>query len=154
MNKIPVENPPQHDLKTHIGESVIIVGDVNGKEDVVIDGSVEGDINFRDNSVIISKSGRIKASITARDIVVIGDVKGALHASEQVTIEASGKVIGNIHAPRVSLNDGCQFKGAVDMDEIGTSSDNQASKLRLSKTPFSREHPLKAARKPNQSGQS
>lgn len=113
-----------------IGESVIISGDVTGKEDIVISGSVEGDINFRENNILIGNSGRINANVTAKNVIVEGEVKGELRASEQVTIKPDGRVTGDIRAPRVVLDDGCQFKGSVDMEEM-PGSESRASKLQI-----------------------
>ncbi len=135
-----------------VGESVVIVGDVSGKEDLVINGSIEGDINLRENDVIVGVKGRINANVTAKNITIEGDVKGELRASEQVIIKPSGRVAGDIRAPRVILDDGCQFKGSVDMDEMHTSVDNRTNKMKLSRNrPPSREHPIKLAKKTGKS---
>jgi cytoskeletal protein CcmA (bactofilin family) len=131
-----------------IGESVSIVGDVTGKEDLVINGSIEGDINLRENDIVIGAKGRINANVAAENITVKGEVKGELRASVQVTIKPSGKVVGDIRAPRVILDDGCQFKGSVDMDEMHASSESRSSKMKLGRTSSpSREHPIKLAKK-------
>jgi len=109
------QTPP--DVRSTVGASVIITGDISGKEDIVINGNIDGTIDFREHDVLIGDSGRINANIIAKNIIVTGEVKGELRASEQVTIKPSGRLIGDIRAPRVVLNDGCQFKGSVDMDE-------------------------------------
>ena len=114
-----------------IGESILIVGDVSGKEDILIHGNIEGDINFRENNIVVGVKGRINANVTAKNISVEGDVKGELRASEQVTIKPSGRVAGDIRAPRVVLDDGCQFKGSVDMEEMHTAADSRSPKLQL-----------------------
>ncbi len=151
MNKFSNENnPPENvkqQVKAHIGESVVIVGDISGKEDIIIDGNIEGVINFREHDIVVGANGQIKSNMTAKSIVIAGDVKGELHASEQVTIKNSGKMLGDIHAPRVSLNDGCQFKGAVDMEKTGATAKRRTSKFRSPETPPSREHPIKIAKK-------
>jgi len=128
-----------------IGESVVIVGDVSGKEDLLINGSVEGDINFRENDIVVGEKGKVSANVAAKNITVEGEVKGELRASVQVQIRPSGRVSGDIRAPRVILDDGCQFKGSVDMDEMHSSADTRSSKMKLSRT---REHPIKLAKKP------
>jgi len=135
-------------LRATIGESVSIVGDVTGKEDFVVNGNIEGDINFRENNVIVGENGRIHSNVTAKNITIEGEVKGELRASEQVTIKPSGRVSGDIRAPRVILDDGCQFKGSVDMDEKHSPGDNRPNRLKLSRNrPASREHPIKTAKK-------
>jgi cytoskeletal protein CcmA (bactofilin family) len=149
-------SPPARENKTQktedtmatIGESVAIVGDVTGKEDLLINGSIEGDINLRENNIVIGEKGRINANVVAENITVKGEVKGELRASVQVAIKRSGKVVGDIRAPRVILDDGCQFKGSVDMDEMHTSSESRSSKMKLGRTGApSREHPIKLAKK-------
>jgi cytoskeletal protein CcmA (bactofilin family) len=100
-----------------IGHSVKIHGDLSGKEDLVINGTVEGTVDFRENDVTVGERGKVNANVTARNIIIKGEVKGELRGSEQVTITPSGRVTGDIRAPRVILNDGCQFKGLVDMED-------------------------------------
>ena len=124
---------------TVIGESIVISGDVSGKEDITINGSVEGEINFRENDITIGDSGQINANVTARSISVLGEVKGELRATEQVCIKPTGRVTGDIRAPRVVLDDGCQFKGSVDMDDKH-SAEPRGSKLQLA---GNKAHPLK-----------
>ena len=100
-----------------IGESVKIHGDLSGKEDLIINGTVEGTVDFRESNVYVGEKGKVNANITARNITVAGELKGELRGSEQVAIKSSGRVTGDIRAPRVVLNDGCQFKGLVDMED-------------------------------------
>ncbi len=100
-----------------IGNSVKIHGDLSGKEDLVINGTVEGTIDFREHDVTVGEKGKVNANVTAKNIIILGEVKGELRGSEQVTIKPSGRVTGDIRAPRVVLNDGCQFKGLVDMED-------------------------------------
>lgn len=99
-----------------IGESIRIEGDVRGDEDLLIEGEIEGQISLENHSVTVGRSGRIKADIHGRNINVDGKVQGNLFADEQVIVRESGEVRGNITAPRVSLEDGSKFKGAIDME--------------------------------------
>jgi cytoskeletal protein CcmA (bactofilin family) len=120
-----------------IGPSIVIHGDVAGEEDLIVDGTIEGTVNFKENHLIVSKNGRVTANINARVIRVDGEVKGELRASEQVSISPSGQVNGDIRAPRVVLEDGCQFKGSVDMavDKLAIGGDrSSAPRLRPSST--------------------
>ena len=99
-----------------IGPSIQISGDVTGNEDVRIEGRVEGTVNLSDNVLTIGKEGQINAAVNARVIFVEGKVEGDLKGDEQVVVQASGNVRGNIVSPRVTLEDGCKFKGSIDMD--------------------------------------
>jgi len=104
------------DCDSVIGPSITINGDLSGSEDLTIHGQVEGGINFREHSVSIGAQGRVVADIVAKNIIVEGRLKGDLRGSEQVTVASTGQVSGDIHSPRVVLNDGCQFKGSIDME--------------------------------------
>jgi cytoskeletal protein CcmA (bactofilin family) len=91
-------------------------GELQGEEDVTLQGRVEGKIDFPQSTVTVGKDGRLKANVKARVIVVEGEVEGDLVCAEQILIKRSGSVRGNLVAPRVTLEDGCKFKGAIDMD--------------------------------------
>lgn len=101
-----------------IGPTIHIKGDVlvTGKQGVHIDGHVDGTITLNDNVLSVGKEGHINATIDARAIYIEGRVDGDLKGDEQVVIQSSGNVRGNIAAPRVILEDGCKFKGFIDMD--------------------------------------
>jgi len=111
---------PKSPVRTQatIGPSIKISGDVlvTGKQSVRIEGRVEGTISLSDNILTVGKEGQIKAAIDARAIFVEGKVEGDLKGDEQIVIHSSGDVHGNIVAPRVTLEDGCKFKGSIDMD--------------------------------------
>lgn len=99
-----------------IGPSIAINGDITGQEDLLVQGTVEGKIDLGDHQVVVGEKGRVKADIRGRVIVVEGKVEGNLFGSEQVLLRRSSAVRGNITAPRVSLDDGTNFKGAIDME--------------------------------------
>ncbi len=99
-----------------IGPSITIKGDVTGEEDLVIQGRVEGKVDLAQHNVTVGSNGRIKANIFGRSVTVEGEVEGDLHAEEQIAIRKSGKVRGNVSAPRVTIEDGAMFKGAIDME--------------------------------------
>ena len=103
-----------------IGPSITIHGDVTGEEDLVVDGVIEGTVKLKEYNLVVSENGKVTANVNARIIRVDGEVKGELRGSEQVSISPTGKVSGDIRAPRVVLEDGCQFKGSVDMDSDKT----------------------------------
>jgi cytoskeletal protein CcmA (bactofilin family) len=102
-----------------IGPSISIQGDVTGEEDLVVQGRVEGKIDLKQHNVTIGKDGRVKADIFGRLIQVEGEVRGNLFGDEQIVVAGSGQVEGNITAPRVTLEDGCRFKGSIDMEPKG-----------------------------------
>jgi cytoskeletal protein CcmA (bactofilin family) len=98
-----------------IGPSITVKGDVIGEEDLVVDGRVEGEIKVNRHSVTVGRNGKIKADIHAKSIQVEGEVLGNLWGDEAVVIRRTGKVQGNVTAPRVTLEDGSTFRGSIDM---------------------------------------
>jgi len=111
----PRSQPPPGKERALIGPSIEIKGTLSGGEDLFVEGRVEGKIELAQHSVTIGTSGRIKADIQGRSIVVMGEVEGNLVGSEQIFLRQSSKVRGNLIAPRVSLEDGSDFKGSIDM---------------------------------------
>lgn len=99
-----------------IGQSIFIKGEISGNEDLLIEGRAEGTINLGENQVTVSESGKVDAHINGRLIHVDGQVTGDLTGGEQVVIHRTGRVQGNITAPRVSLEDGARLKGLIDTD--------------------------------------
>ena len=106
-----------------LGPSISITGNLTGNEDLIIEGSVEGEIMVRDHKITISETGRVKADIYGRSICVEGQVDGNLLGDEQVIIRRSGTVRGNVTAPRVNLENGAKFKGSIDMQPASAASD-------------------------------
>jgi len=100
-----------------IGPSIAIKGDVTGEEDLLIEGRVEGKILLKANSVTIGRNGRVKANVYANSIMVEGEVEGDLIGKDEVVIRQSGKVKGNVAAPRVVLDSGARFQGSIDMEQ-------------------------------------
>lgn len=99
-----------------IGSTIRIKGDVTGDENLTIDGTIEGTVTLKQHSLHIGKHGRLNADAYAKVIRVEGHVEGNLYAEEQVLVRQSGVVRGNIVAPRVTMEDGCTFKGSIDME--------------------------------------
>jgi cytoskeletal protein CcmA (bactofilin family) len=112
---IPVA-PTERRESAGIGPSITIVGDVSGDEDLTILGKVEGKIVLPKHSVTIGHGGRVKADIQAKFVSVAGEVHGNLVAGEQIVIRKTATMLGNLTAPRVGLEDGCRFRGSVEME--------------------------------------
>ena len=99
----------------NIGKSVVIKGELNGSEDLTIEGHVEGRIELKDHVLTIGPNGKIKAQIFAKAAIVLGEVNGNITASEKVDIRDGGSVDGDIISPRVAIAEGAHFRGSVDM---------------------------------------
>ncbi len=98
-----------------IGESLHFKGELSAGEDLIIEGTVEGKINQGKCCLTLKPNGRIIADVNATKIFIDGTVQGDLRATVSVTIRATGKVTGNIVAPRIAIDDGASFNGTIEM---------------------------------------
>ena len=110
-----------------IGKSLVIKGEVTGSESLYIDGRVEGSINLAGNRVTIGRNGVVAANINAREIGVLGKVRGNLTASDRVDIRSDGSLTGDVIAARISIEDGAFFKGGIDIRKGGQPQQQKAN---------------------------
>jgi cytoskeletal protein CcmA (bactofilin family) len=103
----------------NIGKSVVIKGELNGSEDLTVEGYVEGRVELRDHVLTVGPNGRIKAEVFAKAVIVLGEVTGNVTANEKVDIRDKGSVDGDIISPRVAIAEGAHFRGSVDMQRAG-----------------------------------
>lgn len=99
-----------------VGSKITFKGELSGDEDLLIQGHVEGTITLKGNQLTIGRLGKVKANISAKSIIVDGEVEGDMVAEEHIAINAQSLVKGNIIAERVTLEDGAKFRGSIDMD--------------------------------------
>ena len=102
-----------------LGKSLVIKGEVTGSESLYIDGRVEGSINLPGNRVTVGRNGVVSANIAAREIVILGKVRGNMTASDRFDIRSEGSLTGDIIAQRVSIEEGAYFKGGIDIRKPG-----------------------------------
>jgi cytoskeletal protein CcmA (bactofilin family) len=119
VSRPPVRASKQDVSVGHIGKSVLIKGELNGSEDLTIEGQVEGKIELGEHVLTIGSHGRIRAEVFAKIVVVQGAVTGNIKATEKVAIEGSGAVEGDITAPKIAIAEGSRFRGSVDMSPAG-----------------------------------
>jgi cytoskeletal protein CcmA (bactofilin family) len=98
-----------------IGKAVKIVGQIFTKEDLYVDGDVEGTIESHENKVTIGPNGRVQAGIRAREVIILGQVQGNVETSDKVDIRKDAKLVGDITTSRISIEDGALFKGSIDI---------------------------------------
>jgi cytoskeletal protein CcmA (bactofilin family) len=98
-----------------IGKSVAIKGQIYSREDITIDGEVEGSIEALEHRVTIGPNGRVKATLKAREIVVLGQVYGNIEAGEKAEVRREARLIGDIRTMRIMIEDGAFFKGSIDI---------------------------------------
>jgi cytoskeletal protein CcmA (bactofilin family) len=108
-------------------------GELSSDEDLIIEGTVEGKIAHQSHHLTIGKSGKVKANVRARLITVYGTVEGDLHGDEGVQITATAHVIGNVVAPRVSLEAGARFEGSITTKDDARAAARVASPETVSK---------------------
>jgi cytoskeletal protein CcmA (bactofilin family) len=113
----------QEKTAVNIGKSVVIKGELNGSEDLTIEGQVEGKIELRQNVLTIGANGKIKAQVFAKSVIILGEVTGNVSASDKVDIRDNGSVDGDIAAPRVAIAEGAHFRGSIDMQKSGKAGD-------------------------------
>lgn len=98
-----------------IGKGLYVKGEITGSESLFVDGKVEGSINLPGSRVTVGRNGQVAANITAREIVVLGKVRGNVVASDRVDIRAEGSLNGDVTVARISIEDGAYFKGGIDI---------------------------------------
>ncbi len=135
---IPVAtNPfkvPEPDTRgsASIGKAVKINGQIYSKEDLYVDGDVEGTIELAENKLTIGPSGRVQAAVKAREVVVLGQIQGNVEAMDKLDIRKDAKLVGDIKTARIIIEDGAYFKGSIDIvrqdaKKAGTPAPNNAS---------------------------
>jgi cytoskeletal protein CcmA (bactofilin family) len=98
-----------------IGKSVKIKGQIFSREDLYLDGEIEGTVEVPENRVTIGPHGRLQASVKAREVVVLGTVNGNVEASEKIDIRKEARLVGDIKTGRIMIEDGAYFKGSIDI---------------------------------------
>jgi len=107
---------PRRSDRAVIGPTLKISGEISGEEEIVVQGRIDGKLRVKGQGVTVGKSGKVNADIHARTIRIEGQVRGDLFGEQEVIIETSGDVEGNLIAPSVRLENGSRFKGSIDME--------------------------------------
>ena len=116
MSSTPFRSPESDPRSAAtVGKSVKIVGQIFTKEDLYVDGDVEGTIESLENKVTVGPNGRVQASIRAREVIILGQVQGNVETSDKVDIRKDAKLVGDITTSRISIEDGALFKGSIDI---------------------------------------
>jgi cytoskeletal protein CcmA (bactofilin family) len=118
-----------------IGKSLVIKGEVTGSESLFVDGKIEGAINLPGNRVTVGRNGQVAANITAREVVVLGKVRGNISASDRVDIRSEGSLTGDVAAARIAIEDGAYFKGGIDIKKPGDAPKSSSSSSSSVSTP-------------------
>jgi cytoskeletal protein CcmA (bactofilin family) len=98
-----------------LGKSVVVKGQIFSREDLTIDGQVEGSLELQEHRLTIGPSGKVLANVKAREVVVMGTLNGNVETTEKLEIRKEAKLVGDIKTARIAIEDGAYFKGTVDI---------------------------------------
>lgn len=103
------------DGQSVIGPQIAVRGSLSGEENLIVQGRIEGNVSLAGH-MVVTEEGEVEADIDVESIEIRGQFRGDIVASQSITIERGAQVVGNMKAPRVIIEDGARFDGAVDMD--------------------------------------
>jgi len=98
-----------------IGKSVVVKGQIYAREDLYVDGEVEGTIEMQEHRLTVGPNGKVQAAVKAKEIVVLGTVHGNVEAGDKIDIRRDAKLVGDLKTARIVIEDGAYFKGSVDV---------------------------------------
>ncbi len=98
-----------------VGKAVVVKGEIHSREDLYIDGEIQGTVDLLESKLTIGPNGKIQATIRAREVVVFGTVQGNVEATEKIDIRKEAKLVGDIRTARIVIEDGAFFKGSIDI---------------------------------------
>ena len=126
-----------------IGKAVKIVGEIYSNEDLFIEGFVQGTVEALDQRLTVRQNGTLHAKVQVRELDMQGNVQGDVEASERIEIRKDARLVGNIRASRIVIEDGAYFKGRIDMVEPEAAAKPQSDSPAAA--PASREPTIKEA---------
>ena len=97
-----------------ISQGIRIKGEVTGKEDLFVDGTLEGKLDMGSASVTVGPNGKVKADISAREVIVRGHAEGKIEGTERVQLWNTGRVTGEVKTERLAIEDGALLRGKVE----------------------------------------
>src|SRR5580692_10137000 len=117
MSTLPSRSEPHFDSSraATLGKSVIVKGQIFSREDLTIDGEVEGTVELQEHRLTIGPNGKVRASIKARELVVLGQINGNVETTDKIDIRKDARLVGDIRTARIVIEDGAYFKGNIDI---------------------------------------
>jgi len=108
--------PPLREThRTVLGPSVTLRGELTADEDLLIEGQFDGSIHLRDHCLTVGEQGQVKADIEVSRAVIQGAITGNITARDRIEIHKTGKVMGDLVAPGIAIEDGAYFKGSIEI---------------------------------------
>ena len=116
MSSMPVGRiEPEARGSATIGKAVKVVGQIYSREDLFVDGDLEGTVEAMEHKLTIGPNGTVHAGVKAREVVVLGTIQGDVEATDKIEIRKDAKLVGNIKTARIIIEDGAYFKGSIDI---------------------------------------
>ena len=117
MSTMPFKTPEPESTRgqASIGKAVKINGQIYSREDLYVDGDVEGTIELQEHRLTIGPNGKVHSSVKAREVVILGNVQGNVDASDKLEIRKDARLVGDIKTARIIIEDGAYFKGSIDI---------------------------------------
>ena len=98
-----------------IGKAVMVKGQIFSREDLYVDGEVEGTVEALEHKLTIGPNGTVRATVKAREVVALGTIQGNVEAADKIEIRKDAKLTGDIRTARIIIEDGAYFKGSIDI---------------------------------------
>ena len=137
---VPAPDPPKREVNTMsspsrpyepevpsrpgsaaLGKNVTVKGQIYAREDLTIDGEVEGTVECHEHRLTIGPNARVQAGLKAREIVIHGSIQGNVEAADKIDIKREAKLVGDIKTSRIVIEDGAYFKGSIDISKAAAS---------------------------------
>lgn len=119
VNPIPARGFEQQESSPRgaasIGKSVVVKGNIFSREDLIVDGQVDGSIEMLEHRLTVGPNGKLNAGVKAREIIVVGTIHGNVDATDKIEIRKEAKLVGDIKTQRIVIEDGAYFKGSIDI---------------------------------------
>jgi cytoskeletal protein CcmA (bactofilin family) len=109
------DSDPSRGGSATIGKAVRVVGQIYSKEDLFVDGDLEGTVEALEHKLTIGPNGTVHATVKAREVVALGTIQGNVEATEKIEIRKDAKLVGDIKTARIIIEDGAYFKGSIDI---------------------------------------
>jgi cytoskeletal protein CcmA (bactofilin family) len=129
LSSMPFKTPESdgRHSQASIGKAVKISGQICSKEDLHVDGDVEGTIELQEHRLTIGPNGKVRSNVTAHEVVIMGNVQGNVDARDKLEVRKDARVVGDIKTARIVIEDGAYFKGSIDIVKPGPTKSSASS---------------------------
>src|SRR5690242_16937734 len=115
IDPLPSRGPVPGSNMTVIGQAMVIRGEIASREDLQVEGEVDGTLELPNVRLTVGPKGRVGAGAIAREVEVLGTVMGDVDASKKITIRRGGRLVGDLRTPGIVIDDGAYFKGKIEI---------------------------------------